>query len=390
VSRLILDFFIVSALLAGGIFMVVAKDTIVVSVPESVASSTPAAQDGDESNPFYPIVFTDTNVQVAETKPAVSEKTAPQEKKPELVAPTPASVVETITKTLVVAPAATTTAESAPLIDAATLPLRNALVNIVCYVPLGLTIHSISGSGVLVDPKGIILTNAHIAQYFLLRDRGVSCTVRAGSPATDAYKASLIFISRAWIEENADLLVKPVPYGTGEHDFAFLAVTKSASVAGKALPEQFPFIPLANTVPTQGTPVVIGGYAAQFLAADQIQSALYPTLVFGSVKDVFTFVKNTVDVISLGGSAAAQQGSSGGGVADANGSLIGTIVTSTQEKVTSDRSLDAITAGYIRNAYEGEAGESLDVLLSRPVAASISQFETTKKELETVLLKVVQ
>ncbi|MHB8710262.1 MAG: S1 family peptidase [Minisyncoccota bacterium] len=269
-------------------------------------------------------------------------------------------------------------------LDAPASALRAALVNIICYVPTGSNLHSISGSGVIINPKGIILTNAHVAQYFLLADRGVSCTIRSGSPAVDRYRAKLIFISPAWINANANVLTEAVPSGTGEYDFALLAVTGSAPSA--VLPSSFQFLPLATTPPRSGTPVVIASYGAQFLASSQIQSSLFPTVVFGSVKDVFTFATNTVDVLALGGSAAAQEGSSGGGVANANGELAGTITTSTVSGDTSTRSLGAITASYIRADYASETGKALDLLLAESTTIAVAAFAPKLPVLESVLV----
>ncbi len=250
-------------------------------------------------------------------------------------------------------------------------------------MPEGTSLHSISGSGVFIDSKGIILTNAHIAQYFLLANRNVSCTIRSGSPATKSYSAALIYISRAWLQANASVLTQSAPSGTGEYDFALLAVTKSATVA--TLPTQFPSLPLAQTPPQKDTPVIIASYGAQFLGSSQIQSALFPTIVFGSVKDVFTFAQNTIDVVALGGSAAAQEGSSGGGVANAFGELVGTITTSTIEGDTSTRSLSAITASYIRAEYASETGKALDLLLAEPTSVSVADFAPQISELESIL-----
>ncbi len=272
---------------------------------------------------------------------------------------------------------------SAIALDASASVLRSALVNIICYVPEGTSLHSISGSGVFIDSKGIILTNAHIAQYFLLANRNVSCTIRSGSPATKSYSAALIYISRAWLQANASVLTQSAPSGTGEYDFALLAVTKSATVA--TLPTQFPSLPLAQTPPQKDTPVIIASYGAQFLGSSQIQSALFPTIVFGSVKDVFTFAQNTIDVVALGGSAAAQEGSSGGGVANAFGELVGTITTSTIEGDTSTRSLSAITASYIRAEYASETGKALDLLLAEPTSVSVADFAPQIPELESIL-----
>lgn len=267
--------------------------------------------------------------------------------------------------------------------DSSASTLRAALVNIICSAPAGSKIRSISGSGVIVDSKGVILTNAHIAQYFLLSDRNVSCSIRAGSPAADNYDASLIYISPAWISVNADILTQKSPSGTGEYDFAFLAVTSSATSA--PLPSSFPFIPLALTPPDAGTPVVIASYGAQFLESSQIQSSLFPTVVFGSVKDVFTFATNTIDVLALGGSVAAQEGSSGGGVASSNGELVGTITTSTTKGATETRSLDAITASYIRAEYASETGQALELLLAEATSTAISNFAPQIPALESIL-----
>ena len=134
-----------------------------------------------------------------------------------------------------------------------------------------------------------------------------------------------MFISPAWISANSAVLSESAPSGDGEHDYALLAITGSASgstsltTGGAALPTIFPAIPLASVAPTTNEPVVIASYGAQFLQSAQIQSSLYPTIVYGSVKGVYTFDTETPDIIALGGSAAAQEGSSGGGVAGTSG-----------------------------------------------------------------------
>ena len=273
-------------------------------------------------------------------------------------------------------------------LDPAAAALRGALVNVICYAPAGSKVRSISGSGIVIDPKGIVLTNAHIAQHFLLKSEGVSCSIRAGSPAVTRYDAALIYLPAAWIEANAKLLTKPNPTGTGERDFALLAITRS--LTSEPLPATYPFVPLAVRWPSAGTPVVIASYAAQFLGGEQIRSALFPTIVFGRVETLYTFGTNTADVIALGGSAAAQEGSSGGGVASEGGTLLGTITTSTTEGDTSARSLDAITASYIRAAYASDTGSPIDVLLAKPTAESVADFAPRLPELEAILTAQLQ
>ena len=344
------------------------QDLPVAGESASAGSTSPsqAAAQAPSENP--PVVRQQPPAQAAPEKKA-NALPPPVSPSPVAQAPAPAPA----------APASV--AQAAP--DGVSGALRAALVNIICYAPAGSQLHSISGSGVFIDSKGIILTNAHIAQYFLLSDRGVSCTIRTGSPATDAYKAALIYISPAWIRANSTVLTQNLPTGTGEYDFALLAVTSSATAT--PLPAAFPAVPLANQPPAVDTPVVIASFGAQFLSSSQIRSGLSPTLVFGSVKSVFTFGTNTIDVVSLGGSAAAQEGSSGGGVADASGSLVGTLTTSTVTGATDTRVLSAITASYIRAEFARETGNPLGALLSEPTGAAAQAFAEQAPALEAVI-----
>lgn len=375
----------------SGIGNVIATD----STTQATATSTltvmpnPAQSKSAVENPSMQATSTPVSA-------AVPTKTAAQEKKKVATVPTKATTV-TPSKSLNIVmqqpvvtqvPVVTVPVSSGDVsLNAAADTLRGALVNILCQVPASSTLHSVSGSGVFIDPKGIILTNAHIAQYLLLADRGVSCTIRSGSPAVDKYKAALIYISPSWIHANQKVLTEATPIGTGEYDFALLAVT--GSTAADPLPAPFPSIRLAQLPPATGTPVVIASYGAQFLSSTQVIAALSPTIVFGSVKDIFTFDVNSIDVLALGGSAAAQEGSSGGGVTDSSGMLVGTITTSTITGSTSTRSLDAITASYIRSEFFREIGFSLDVLLDTPIASSVADFAQNIPALESIVMSSV-
>ncbi len=275
-----------------------------------------------------------------------------------------------------------TMASPAELASAAAI-LRGALVNIICYAKPGSPFHSISASGVIITSSGVILTNAHVAQYFLLKNKGVVCTVRTGSPAADAYVAELEYIPRNWLQANGGVLFEAEPSGTGEYDYALLAITASAS--SNPLPTSFPHISLSTTAEVAGTPIVIATYGAQFLTTAQVQQNLFPTVVYGSVKAVYTFVAHSIDVLALGGTAAAQEGSSGGGVAIASGELVGTITTSTVTGSTATRELNAISSAYIRADYASTVGEPLDFLLARSPAEAAAAFAPNIPSLEALI-----
>jgi len=288
----------------------------------------------------------------------------------------------TTAPTVLKALATTSSSKSLPtnqdLLAEAAGRLNKALINIVCYAPPHSGLHSISGSGVIISPAGMILTNAHVAEYYLLADRGVSCDVRAGSPAAPAYKAEIAYIPPRWIQENATTLTQDAPMGTGERDFALLAITDATAAV--------PYVPLAYTSPSLNQSVAIASYGAQDLTASQIKSGFFSTVVLNSIKKIFTFGTSTPDVLFFEGTPAAQEGSSGGGVVDARGSLVATIVTSNVEGAIAERTLSAITALYIRAEYERETGHTLDSLLAMPNAVAVAGFEEFIPALQALLV----
>ncbi len=267
--------------------------------------------------------------------------------------------------------------------------LLHSLVNIVC-VSSNPSIPSISGSGVIIDSRGIILTVAHVAQLFTLQDYlgpdAVSCLIRTGSPARRAYLAEPIYISPSWLKNNPHTLTTTAPQGTGENDFALLGITGTAT--STPLPSSFPALPLAHTDPIGGQNFAIGSYGAQYLTSSELNYSLYPILVFGTVQDRYTFHANTVDLVSILGSAASQEGSSGGALVSNSGEVNGIITTSSVAGTLATRTLNAITVSHIRRSFTADTGDNLDsILAGNSLSALITSFAPTSKVLGAFLAK---
>jgi hypothetical protein len=261
--------------------------------------------------------------------------------------------------------------------------LLKSLVNIVCLSGDS-SIPSISGSGIIIDSRGIILTAAHVAQFFLLQDylgpNKVTCLVRTGSPARRAYFAEPIYVSPVWIRNNLQIISTANPKGTGENDFALLAITTSAT--STPVPDTLPSVPLSHADPMVQEPIAIGSYGAQYLSADQVNYDLYPILVFGSIQSRYTYGSNNVDVVSIAGSAASQEGSSGGGITNSAGEVQGVITTSSVAGDISTRSLNVITLSHIRRSYAADTGLNLDATINNnSLSALIANFATESKML---------
>ncbi|XKT74666.1 MAG: serine protease [Patescibacteria group bacterium UBA2163] len=240
--------------------------------------------------------------------------------------------------------------------------VRSSVVNILCTTKNGGVLHPITASGVLIDTRGIVLTNAHVAQYFLLKDYptedNIECVIRTGSPAKPAYTAELLFLPPSWVSENAYQIKTERPRGTGEYDYAFLAIT--GLVAADILaPAQFSHLPVALHTPPLNSDVLLAGYPAGFLGGAIIQKDLYAVSSPSTVEQLYTFGTSTVDVISTGSSILAQQGASGGAVARVDGVLTGLIVTSSSADTTGERELHALTTEYIIRNFEAEHGTPL-------------------------------
>ena len=257
---------------------------------------------------------------------------------------------------------------------------RLALVNILC-APRSGSLRPISASGVIIDNRGIILTNAHVAQYFLLSaDPAVdlSCVIRTGAPAYPAWNAEVLFMPPTWVKQHAGDIKQARPIGTGEYDYALLRIT--GSVNGQALPAEFPYIPIdaREAIAFTDDQVLVASYPAEFVGGIATQMNLYPVSSITNIKNMLTFDNKTVDVISLGGVIGAQSGSSGGTVVNAWGRLVGIISTTSDGATTAARDLHAITLSYINRSISSESGLGLPSLLGGDVASEAYEFNASE------------
>ncbi|MDP3957906.1 MAG: serine protease [bacterium] len=273
--------------------------------------------------------------------------------------------------------------------------VRSTLMNVFCTTRVGGDFSSISGTGIVISGTGLVLTNAHLAQYLLLKDYGgkdsLTCVGRTGNPVVPVYTLELAYIPRSWVEENASKIRDERAVGTGEHDFAFLAVT--GMVSGAPLPP-LPYAALeTEDVFVTGTPVLLAAYPAGFLGGILVSNNLWLTSSADDIDLLYYFNdKTNIDAFSVTGNILSQKGASGGAVVSLlSGKLLGMITTATDAATTGERDLTALTLTYIKSEFEKDTGKAFERFLDAPPAALVKEFdEHARRALETIMIKALE
>lgn len=256
--------------------------------------------------------------------------------------------------------------------------IKKATINIYCARIRDRAIEKITGSGVIVDPQGIILTNAHVAEYVLLSQytgSNTTCTIRAGSPAQSYYKAKIIFLPSEWILANKNNLTNTNLQGNGEYDYAVLGITEVLSKNAPNVP--LPYFETDNKKLVANQNILLGGYPANFGDVKVLDNSLYFLYDNSKVSQVMSFNGSSIDVITTLATSLAEHGSSGGPIVS-EGRLVGlidsTLLNGSQKKI-----IQGITMSYVEKSIKETSGKTLGSLIGN-YQNEIKSFERDKVE----------
>ncbi|MDP3727185.1 MAG: serine protease [bacterium] len=202
-----------------------------------------------------------------------------------------------------------------------------------------------AASGVIVNDRGLVLTNAHVGET--VRTSGVeNCRARHGNPAEEFAGIQIVFIADTSIKISG---TDDVP----QRDIAFLRLIDPA--------EPFATASIGVGFVERGTTLLTLGYPSEFLAG--INTAAHSNLVFSSLRidgyaDVDGNPASAEAYVSNGG-IALQQGSSGTALFTPDGEVVGLIFATTRGATTADREGLALTTPYMDKILRLETGEGL-------------------------------
>lgn len=342
--------------------------------PSQTSSTDSPAISGSSTAEYLSAISAASSSTVVDTTP----------KKPETLKPAKKPAAAPVNTEPVTPTATTSEASKAPSpystapesFDEIAVGTRAALVNILCMPQSG-SLKPISGSGVLISPAGVILTNAHVAQYVLLsEDRRIdlSCVIKTGTPAKSEWRAAVLYIPPVWVNTHHTELNQDRVSGTGEHDYALLKIT--GDMQGNPVNEPLPYLPIETreNVAFEGDPVLVAGYPAELVGGILTQQGLYAALSPSTIKKLMTFGSGSVDVLSVGGVLVAQGGASGGPVVNAWRHVVSIIVTTSEGATTAERDLHSLNLNYIARDFADQTGQTLESLLNSDLTYELNVF----------------
>ncbi len=215
-----------------------------------------------------------------------------------------------------------------------------AVVQIFCTTPREI----FAASGVIVNERGLVLTNAHVAEV-IARAGEENCQARHGNPAERFAGITIIF--------SASTTQKIANTDVPERDIAFLRLVDSR--------EPFAAAPVSFDLAERGSILLTLGYPSEFLQS--LTTSANSNLVFSLLRvdgyaDLDGDPATAEGYVSRGG-IILQQGSSGTALFTRSGNLVGLIFATTKGNTTDDREGLALMMPYLDRILQLERGQGL-------------------------------
>lgn len=264
--------------------------------------------------------------------------------------------------------------------------VKNVVVNIICLEKTSSYTRLSTGSGVVIGPTGLILTNAHVAYPFLkgpqFDSSTYSCSVRRENIPNYGYNAELVYYPLDWLNDNKEVIKDPSPIGTGENDYALLQITGGIGPTPKTSTFVHASTQISLSDLKTDIPIVVAGYPSSNSGVFEIDTKPGLKIAQSYIVDFFTFGSRSYDVLQTGPNHVAHRGSSGGGIFN-DYNLYGIVVTTNSNSEGSY--INALTIPYIKRDFESDTGISFDSFVFKPKEVLLSEFSSSKAKIKEII-----
>lgn len=232
-----------------------------------------------------------------------------------------------------------------------------AVLNIWCEGDTAVT----TGTATIIDPSGILITNAHVVKDVKDASR---CVLRSWNPFENIAKFKILYIPPQ------DDLIPGTSFA--KNDFAFIKITEPILNKSQTV---WPFIHFNTAIPSPKENLFVFGYSTEFVGFDIAIRGIPLLFSDTEVEQVLSFDDDLkrAELLLVKGSISSQGGSSGGPLVNNAKDFVAMYSFVTKGSTTSERRGIAVLVNYVDRALNRDFGFGLKEFLQKTAVSTSTQ-----------------